>query len=608
MKPMSKQEKTAAELYREERKARLAKAAKQNSKKSKKITVGKKGKSFVSVLVVLALVLGCASVVLNALGMFERGKKLMTVDGEKVDKYELAYYSSNIYNNLFEQAYSYDYSYGEGMGAMLTGFDWSKFPEQQAYPNELEGYEEPTFADYIEATAVDQIKLVKSYVKYAADNGITLGEEEISEVNSTIDQLKTTARNNNYGYSNFLRSDYCYGEGMTPELFEKILKEAKLAEKVQEVKNEEIGEKYPAEEVEKIYAENLSAYAVVDYRMYTVSAVKATGSEETKTATAEEMAEAKAIADTIAAAKSEDEFIEAVAKQTNDVKYLSDDELTLKTDAAYAALAAIDDGKLAAWMFSDETEEGATYVVETKDTGYTVYMLAVAPHKVGPTYDNYDIRHILVKFPEEKTEETTEDTTEETTDDKTEEKTEDKAEDKKVEAVLLDTSAYDAVIDIDVDLDETKNPELYMKAQGILEEYLKGKKTEEAFAELAKEHSEDGNAADGGIYSDVAAGQMVPEFEDWALAAEERKAGDVGIVETEYGYHIMYFIEREEVSNWETEIRDEKVSEEFTEFSEDLLEKTVVENFSRKHADGIKDFIKITARNTIRQYTSTYTF
>ena len=39
---MAKQEKSAAELYREERKARLAKAAKQNNKKSHNVSVSSK--------------------------------------------------------------------------------------------------------------------------------------------------------------------------------------------------------------------------------------------------------------------------------------------------------------------------------------------------------------------------------------------------------------------------------------------------------------------------------------------------------------------------------------------------------------------------------------
>ncbi len=592
---MAKQEKSAAELYREERKARLAKAAKKNSKKTNKIIWSKKGKSAVSVIVVLALIIGIAGIVLNSMGMFERGKKVMTVDGVEVDKYELAYYSSRIYDNLFQNSYQYDSYYGEGYGVMVTGYDWSKTPDNQSYPTELEGYENPTFADYIEEGAKNQIKLVKTYVKYAEENGIVLDDTDKAGVTASINELKQTALKNNYGYANFIRSEYCYGEGMTPDLLEKILTEAAIAEKVEHLKAEEFAEVYTSEKVEEIYLENLTTYGVVSYRSYVVSATE----EADTTATEAEMAAAKAKADSLAKAADENAFLAEVAEIEDNDKYLTDDTLTLKTDAAYSGLVAADDeGKLADWMFSSERTAGETYVFENAGKGYTVCMISEPVHKVAPTYDNYDVRHILVKFPEEAKEETTEENKEETTE----------TEEEKVTAELLDTSAYDAVIDIDVDVDETKDPALYMKAQGILEEYLKGEMTEDAFGELAKKYSEDGNADEGGIYEDVASGQMVSEFEDWALLAADRKAGDVGIVETEFGYHIMYFIEREEVSNWETEIRDEKSTEDLAAFGEELLENVVIADFNTKHAADIRAFVKTLSRNSARQYSSTSTF
>ncbi|NLA81485.1 MAG: hypothetical protein GX849_01380, partial [Clostridiaceae bacterium] len=58
---------------------------------------------------------------------------------------------------------------------------------------------------------------------------------------------------------------------------------------------------------------------------------------------------------------------------------------------------------------------------------------------------------------------------------------------------------------------------------------------------LVVEHSKDlGSVSNGGLYADVAAGSMVPEFEKWSVE-EGRKEGDTGIVKTTYGYHIMYF-------------------------------------------------------------------
>lgn len=77
-------------------------------------------------------------------------------------------------------------------------------------------------------------------------------------------------------------------------------------------------------------------------------------------------------------------------------------------------------------------------------------------------------------------------------------------------------------------------------AQEILDKWLAGEQTEENFALLANEFSQDpGSNTNGGLYTDVYVGQMVEEFEAWCFDAE-RKVGDYGIVRTDLGFHIMY--------------------------------------------------------------------
>ena len=89
------------------------------------------------------------------------------------------------------------------------------------------------------------------------------------------------------------------------------------------------------------------------------------------------------------------------------------------------------------------------------------------------------------------------------------------------------------------------------KAQDILKEYLQDE-SEEHFAELAGKYSEDpGSKDNGGLYEDVYPGQMVPSFNDWCFDAS-RKPGDVAIVETDYGYHVMYFVKQTENYHWKT--------------------------------------------------------
>ncbi len=84
------------------------------------------------------------------------------------------------------------------------------------------------------------------------------------------------------------------------------------------------------------------------------------------------------------------------------------------------------------------------------------------------------------------------------------------------------------------------------EAQRMYDNWLaEGDITEESFSVLAQIHSVDGNAEQGGIYEGVYKGQMVTEFDAWCFD-ENRKPGDHGIVKTQFGYHLMYFIRAEE--------------------------------------------------------------
>ena len=84
------------------------------------------------------------------------------------------------------------------------------------------------------------------------------------------------------------------------------------------------------------------------------------------------------------------------------------------------------------------------------------------------------------------------------------------------------------------------------EAQKIYDEWMAGDKSEESFAEFAKQYSQDGNASLGGIYEDVTPGYMVESFDAWCFD-ESRQPGDHGMVKTQYGYHIMFFVESEEL-------------------------------------------------------------
>lgn len=107
------------------------------------------------------------------------------------------------------------------------------------------------------------------------------------------------------------------------------------------------------------------------------------------------------------------------------------------------------------------------------------------------------------------------------------------------------------------------------KAQEILDAWLSGDKTEDSFAELANENSADtGSNTNGGLYTGVTEGQMVEAFNDWCFDAD-RKAGDCGIVKTQFGYHIMYFCGSQLL--WESQAKSDLISQMSGDFLNDAV-------------------------------------
>lgn len=82
--------------------------------------------------------------------------------------------------------------------------------------------------------------------------------------------------------------------------------------------------------------------------------------------------------------------------------------------------------------------------------------------------------------------------------------------------------------------------ECRLEAQRILDEWLAGEATEESFAQLAMQYSVDGSASNGGLYTGVTKDYMVEAFDAW-IFDKSRQAGDYGLVQTQFGYHVMYF-------------------------------------------------------------------
>lgn len=81
------------------------------------------------------------------------------------------------------------------------------------------------------------------------------------------------------------------------------------------------------------------------------------------------------------------------------------------------------------------------------------------------------------------------------------------------------------------------------KAQAFWDEWKAGEATEASFADLAAANSDDSSSkSNGGLISNItSSSNYVEAFRSWALDPA-RKEGDVGLVKTEYGWHLMYYV------------------------------------------------------------------
>lgn len=103
------------------------------------------------------------------------------------------------------------------------------------------------------------------------------------------------------------------------------------------------------------------------------------------------------------------------------------------------------------------------------------------------------------------------------------------------------------------------------------------------FAELAREHSQDGSAAQGGDLGWVSPGQFVPEFEEAANRLQPGQIADP--VVSRFGVHLIQLMDRRAVvldakqqrEAARTALREQKLEEAYNEWSRDIRARAYIE-------------------------------
>ena len=540
-------------------------AAAMTERQKKERSEAKKLKAFTFTFIVLMVLI--VSIFLGitlrnpVTGLINRATNAVTVGGHTLTTVELNYHYKDFIQNFANQYSDYG-TYASTYLMLYTGLDVSKPLDEQIY-NKDTG---ETWADYFTTAAKDSAKWSYAMYDKAISAGHTLTDTEQKSLDMQETNLELYAQY--YGYSSaagYLRS--VYGPGATVKSFMEYTR-------INSIANSYAAKYYDDLEFKDADYREFEKDKLTDYNSYSFSyyhcsvsdfqtflgggkTEKDENGKETTTYTDEQKEAARKAAEE--AAKGLAIADNATLEKLNAaIKALPINEKKKDVAATKNKLVlsgSINNADFKKWVTDSARKDGDITTIEIKSgegdkatvTGYYVLLFQGMDENKQPLAN---VQHILVKF------------------------TGGKKDDKTGQVTYSE--------------EEKKSAKL--KAEAILDEFLKGEKQDsEAFGKIAKVKSEDtGSKETGGliegIYRDS---NYVQSFKDWAL--DNRKVGDTGVIESEYGYHVMFYKEDGELTYRDYMIDIDLTNDRYEKWEEDVLKNVTVTDKNLKGLD--RDFV-----------------
>lgn len=427
-----------------------------------------------------------------------------TVDGQKISIGMYDYYYASIVS-YYEQYASYGYY------SLDTTKDYSK-----QYTTDDDG-NKISWQKFFETEALKEVEQITTYYSKALEEGVTLTSAQKKTIDKQISTLKDSASQNDVSLDQYIKANF--GTYCSEDTIRIMLEQYYLSANYKGKFKSET--KVTDNDVDKYYNDHKNDYKKIEF-YYIASPYDATddNSKNESIKTAEKiMAKMKDKKSVIALVPEVySSYIDSQVKSSMEKdstlteKKAREEAIKSYESNVVTTVSGSDspfDDKMNTWLFSDDTKVGSKKYYIDESAGYIYIVLKTSKASVEED-ETYTVRHILVA-PESGSNSSS------STSEKTEYTDEQWAAAKK-------------------------------KADSILDKFNKTDKSEYEFAKLAEQYSTDSastssgsNDSFGGLYESVTLGQMVPDFEKWSID-DSRKYGDTGIVKSDYGYHIMFFI------------------------------------------------------------------
>lgn len=459
------------------------------------------------VVAAVFVVVGAIVLIWNS-GKLQSNATALTIGDTEYDAAEVSFYYRNAYSSIASSGYA-------GYYGLDTAADLSKQNLNDTAKMLLGVDEDITWKDYFVETAKQDMIKYTALEKAAVEAGYSRSDEAVAaEVNATMNSLDSYAKQNGYSTKDYL--SLLYGGVMTVDTFkDMVAQQAMVSLYATEYQN---SLNYSVSDLENYYENDKDCFDVANYSYIYFSGLveKEDGTEATEEENAAQLLKAEEDANAALALVNEGKTMEEVAAQYPDAAYLP-----VEGGENYGDI-------LTTWVFSINRNAGDVEIIANDGNGYYVAQF----DSIGRLeYNTVDVRHILIV----------------------------------PDTASLDTEseAYDADV-------AAAQATAKAQAEAILAQWKAGDATEASFGELAKEYTADSNGAQGGLYEKVYKGQMVAAFNDWCFD-ESRQAGDTGVVETNYGYHVMYF-SGTNVPYWQVQVESEMQNNDMNNWLEGLTE------------------------------------
>ena len=496
-----RKEQNAAQLTEKQRKE------KSEAKKLKAYTI-----TFVAIVLVVAIVAASVMVVtgVNRSGIIDKNTVAATVNGHEISSVELSYYYMDLISNSYNEWYS---TYGDDVSTylLLMGLDLSKPLDQQTYDEEG-----TTWAQFYIDTALDYVKSDYALYDLAMAEGYTLSEDDQTTLDTNLSNLSFYALMGGYeDLDAYLVATYGFGASL--ESYKEYCERSALATSYYNAYADSLTyddaaiRAYEEDKYDQYSCFTYASYYMpyTDYLDSSSASEDGTYSDEVRDAA---RAAVKADAESLTSAATIADLDKAIAALA--VNADSEDEASTQyTRKFYSSV----DSAIRDWVADSSRKSGditaIPYESTTTDTdgnektvinGYYVVYFQERDDNLEPMAN---VRHLLVEF----------------------------------EGGTKDDDGNTTYSDAEKAVAKEE-------AEGYLKTWKDGAADQDSFIELVKEHSDDSSASTGGLFEDITPdSNYVENFLNWSIDPD-RKAGDTDVIESEYGYHVMYYVGDDELT------------------------------------------------------------